>query len=264
MPSLDRTPTNTARAPFVEIGHFSGGQPYQRSRDQWAHLGELHCPLVAGPVARAFLDVDWEAPLACEALRDRNVDERVVFAPEKLSARRQFCRIIEPAAPKSLFIGRAVQLEDRLTHSLVFCACATRERLDRAAATFAIPTEDAILAQVREQADLRAMEFLERDEHLRRLAGALAQAALGRGRIIAISGEAGAGKTTLVERFSADQASAARIYAGACENLSTPEPLLPLRDIVRAGKVALDLSRGNVAAFEGMLRLLGEGGDRRC
>lgn len=102
------------------------------------------------------------------------------------------------------------------------------------------------------------MQFLERDEHLRSLAGALAQAALGRGRIVAISGEAGAGKTTLVERFTTGQAAAARVFIGACENLSTPEPLLPLRDISRAGVSTLELDRGNLAAFESVLRLLNE------
>lgn len=103
------------------------------------------------------------------------------------------------------------------------------------------------------------MEFLEREDCLRRLAGALAEAALGRGRIIAISGEAGAGKTTLVERFAEGQAASARIYRGACEHLSTPEPLLPLRDISRTKDAALDLSHGNVAAFESLLTLLSRG-----
>ena len=99
-------------------------------------------------------------------------------------------------------------------------------------------------------------EFLERGEHLSRLSHALAKAAEGRGRIVAIAGAAGTGKTTLVERFSRDQLSAARIYAGACENLSTPEPLLPLRDIARTNGAALDLSHGHLAAFETVLALL--------
>lgn len=119
-------------------------------------------------------------------------------------------------------------------------------------------TENAVTLQ-KARTDVFDMEFLEREEHLRRLAGALAQAAVGRGQIIAISGEAGAGKTTLIERFARDQAANARVYAGACENLATPEPLLPLRDIVRAGKAALDLSEGHVAAFEALLRLLNDG-----
>lgn len=99
-------------------------------------------------------------------------------------------------------------------------------------------------------------EFLERGEHLNRLSGALALAAAGRGRILAIAGAAGTGKTTLVDHFVRGQQGAAHIYAGACENLSTPEPLLPLRDIARANGAALDLSHGQLAAFETVLELL--------
>src|SRR5690606_30229882 len=66
-------------------------------------------------------------------------------------------------------------------------------------------------------------------------------------------------KTTLVERFAEGQAASARIYRGACEHLSTPEPLLPLRDISRAKDAALDLTQANVAAFESLLALLTRG-----
>jgi DNA-binding CsgD family transcriptional regulator len=102
-------------------------------------------------------------------------------------------------------------------------------------------------------------DFLERGEHLSRLAGAFTQAATGRGRVLAIAGAAGTGKTTLVEHFAHDQRGNARIFAGACENLSTPEPLLPLRDIARASGVTLDLSRGHLGAFETVLELLKQG-----
>jgi DNA-binding CsgD family transcriptional regulator/tetratricopeptide (TPR) repeat protein len=102
-------------------------------------------------------------------------------------------------------------------------------------------------------------DFLERGEHLSRLSQALARAGEGRGRILALAGPAGTGKTTLVERFARDRRDAARIFSGACENLSTPEPLLPLRDIARANGTALDLSHGHLAAFETLLDLLRQG-----
>jgi DNA-binding CsgD family transcriptional regulator/tetratricopeptide (TPR) repeat protein len=101
-----------------------------------------------------------------------------------------------------------------------------------------------------------AMDLLEREEHLRRLAEALASAVDGRGRIVAIAGEAGAGKTSLVERFTRDNAGRARAHWGACENLSTPEPLLPLRDIFRASGEAFEPGAHHFAAFETLLRLL--------
>jgi DNA-binding CsgD family transcriptional regulator/tetratricopeptide (TPR) repeat protein len=81
----------------------------------------------------------------------------------------------------------------------------------------------------------------------------------GRGRIIAIAAEAGAGKTTLVERFVCQYAARARVHWGACENLSTPEVLLPLRDIARASGESFDLGADHIRSFEWMLRLLSDG-----
>ncbi|MEA3134696.1 MAG: hypothetical protein QOG17_2542, partial [Gammaproteobacteria bacterium] len=104
-----------------------------------------------------------------------------------------------------------------------------------------------------------AIDLLERDEQLRRLGDAFALAREGRGRIIAIAAEAGAGKTALTERFVADHAQVARMYWGACENLSTPEVLLPLRDIARASGESFDLGADHIRSFESLLRLLSNG-----
>jgi len=104
-----------------------------------------------------------------------------------------------------------------------------------------------------------AIDLLERDEQLRRLGDAFALAREGRGRVIAIAAEAGAGKTALTERFVADHAQVARIYWGACENLSTPEVLLPLRDIARASGEFFDLGADHIRSFESLLRLLSNG-----
>ncbi|HEV7358348.1 MAG TPA: AAA family ATPase [Steroidobacteraceae bacterium] len=103
------------------------------------------------------------------------------------------------------------------------------------------------------------MELLERDEQLRRLSESFAYAREGRGRIVAIAAEAGAGKTALTERFVQDLAKRARVYWGACENLSTPEVLLPLRDIARAHGEAFDPGADHIHAFESVLRLLSNG-----
>jgi DNA-binding CsgD family transcriptional regulator/tetratricopeptide (TPR) repeat protein len=104
-----------------------------------------------------------------------------------------------------------------------------------------------------------AIDLLERDEQLRRLGEAFAQAREGRGRIIAIAAEAGAGKTALTERFVAHHARLARVYWGACENLSTPEVLLPLRDIARATGKSFDFGADHIRSFESLLQLLSEG-----
>ncbi|HEX4210558.1 MAG TPA: AAA family ATPase [Candidatus Binataceae bacterium] len=106
-----------------------------------------------------------------------------------------------------------------------------------------------------------AIELLERDEQLQRLGEAFALAREGQARIVAIAGEAGTGKTSLVDRFVATHGKQARLHRGACENLSTPEALLPLRDILRAGGESFDPSFDHIQSFEVLLRLLGKSSD---
>ena len=54
-----------------------------------------------------------------------------------------------------------------------------------------------------------------------------------------VSGEAGIGKTSLLQEFADGVWSTARVLAGACEDLLTPRPLGPFRDMARdAGGLA--------------------------
>ncbi|HEX5546899.1 MAG TPA: AAA family ATPase [Ktedonobacterales bacterium] len=76
-----------------------------------------------------------------------------------------------------------------------------------------------------------AVELLERDPFLLTLNDLLVQAGEGRGRVALISGEAGIGKTSLVERFLEQHQAPTRTLWGACEALFTPRPLGPLYDI---------------------------------
>jgi predicted ATPase len=82
------------------------------------------------------------------------------------------------------------------------------------------------------------MELLERERCLADLAEWLHATAERGGCVALVAGEAGIGKTALVEAFSI-QESETRVLWGACDALFTPRPLAPLYDIARQTKGAL-------------------------
>src|SRR5262245_6902551 len=75
------------------------------------------------------------------------------------------------------------------------------------------------------------MPLLERDDALAQLD----EAAIQGGRVVIVAGEAGIGKTTLVRRFAEGRA----VLWGACDDLTVPQPLGPLRDLGVADGPAL-------------------------
>jgi DNA-binding CsgD family transcriptional regulator/tetratricopeptide (TPR) repeat protein len=77
------------------------------------------------------------------------------------------------------------------------------------------------------------MELLEREHFFHELEGLLGVVAAGNGRLVLVGGEAGIGKTSLIERFAETHKSRARILWGACDALLTPRPLGPLYDIAQ-------------------------------
>ena len=83
------------------------------------------------------------------------------------------------------------------------------------------------------------MGLLEREEPLASLAACGDEARLGQGRLVLVAGEAGVGKSALVERFTAGL-TGARCYLGACDGLFTPRPLGAFLDI--AGEIGGELA----------------------
>jgi predicted ATPase len=76
------------------------------------------------------------------------------------------------------------------------------------------------------------MELLERADALGVLDDLLARSASG-GRIAVVTGEAGAGKSTLVTAFGTRVGPGARVLWGSCDPLLTPRALGPLHDVAR-------------------------------
>ena len=78
---------------------------------------------------------------------------------------------------------------------------------------------------------LEAPELAERERELAALESALTEAATGHGGLAVVTGEAGAGKTVLLQEFCARRPPDVRVLWGMCDALLTPQPLGPLHDI---------------------------------
>jgi DNA-binding CsgD family transcriptional regulator/tetratricopeptide (TPR) repeat protein len=76
------------------------------------------------------------------------------------------------------------------------------------------------------------VHLLERESQLASLRQYAAEARGRDGRLVLVSGEAGVGKSSLVEEFRDELEDATWVW-GACDGLFTPRPLAPLHDIAR-------------------------------
>jgi predicted ATPase len=103
------------------------------------------------------------------------------------------------------------------------------------------------------------VELLERDEALGELHRQFERSATA-GRLVAVSGEAGIGKTAPVSRFLGECVPTPVVLWGSCDPLNKPRPLGPIRDAARdaggrlAALLAEDAPRENV--FESVLDAL--------
>lgn len=102
--------------------------------------------------------------------------------------------------------------------------------------------------------------LIERDGPLERLEAGLAAARRERGMLLSVEGEAGVGKTAVVQALIDRNAGRARVHRGACEHFTSPEALGALRDIAResGGRFTLRNS-GAYENFESLLHLLSHG-----
>jgi DNA-binding CsgD family transcriptional regulator/tetratricopeptide (TPR) repeat protein len=94
------------------------------------------------------------------------------------------------------------------------------------------------------------VRLLERESQLASLAEYAGEARLGDGRLVLIAGEAGVGKSALVEQAERDLPEATWHW-GACDGLFTPRPLGPLYDIASGlGGELLELCRADAPREE--------------
>ena len=111
--------------------------------------------------------------------------------------------------------------------------------------------------------DTLIVELLERGAALASLAGYADEARQGVGRLVLVAGEAGVGKSALVEQLCSDLPDA-RWSRGACDGLFTPRPLGPLFDLAaQLGGELDELCRAGAARedlFRALLRQVSEPG----
>ena len=83
--------------------------------------------------------------------------------------------------------------------------------------------------------------ILEREAELSALSDAVQAAASGDGSAVLVHGEAGIGKSCLVDALRAHLPAEGRMFVGYCDDLATPRTLGPFRDLV--GSVGAEFSR---------------------
>ena len=109
--------------------------------------------------------------------------------------------------------------------------------------------------------DTEIMQLLERGPSLASLAAYAQDAQHGDGRLVLVAGEAGVGKSPLVEQLQCDLPDA-RWSWGACDGLFIPRPLGPLFDLAgQLGGELLDLCRARAPRdelFDALLQQVSE------
>ena len=91
------------------------------------------------------------------------------------------------------------------------------------------------------------------------LARQLREAEAGRGKVAFVAGEAGAGKSALIEAFASQPRRGVRIVWGACDALETPRALGPIHEIAAAlGVAGPDAELGEHSRAEFFARLVEE------
>lgn len=110
------------------------------------------------------------------------------------------------------------------------------------------------------------MRILEREAHLARLTERLGQVRRGSGRLVMVAGEAGIGKTALVDAFLASLPRGSQVLRGGCDPVVPARPFAPIADIATDGGDGLSEALASADRdrvfdrFLALLRRTGTGG----
>jgi DNA-binding CsgD family transcriptional regulator/tetratricopeptide (TPR) repeat protein len=104
------------------------------------------------------------------------------------------------------------------------------DRHNEAPTCLVAPRATYLTAPGLDVAETASMPLIEREVSCELLAGYAAESGRGEGRLVLVSGEAGAGKSALVDQAQQDLPDA-RWAWGMCDGLFTPRPLAPLYDL---------------------------------
>jgi tetratricopeptide (TPR) repeat protein len=109
------------------------------------------------------------------------------------------------------------------------------------------------------------MQLLERERALAEMDAAFDELSAGTGSVVLVAGEAGIGKTRLAREFARRRASSATVLWGGCDDLSTPRPLGPFRDLAMyfgaALRDTLSAHRARGDVFDALLDAFRETGE---
>ncbi len=107
----------------------------------------------------------------------------------------------------------------------------------------------SVVALSPRRADTGPMRVVERDDILAALHACVQDCQDGEGRLVLVSGEAGVGKTTVLEQLRAGRPRLRWLHSG-CDDLSTPRPLSALFDLAAQAGGALEAACRRGAARE--------------
>jgi ATP/maltotriose-dependent transcriptional regulator MalT len=100
------------------------------------------------------------------------------------------------------------------------------------------------------------MPLVERQQQLERLKQCLEQARAGSGKVVLVAGEAGIGKSSLIERFVSEHRRDVRTLWGACDAFATPRALAPIHEIAAQTSLLSGGAKREAESLDGLFRAL--------